>query len=382
MPKRVLHLRGSSALLGAERVVLELSRWSPGFGYEPLIVAPHPSRTPPPEYVSVAAAEGMEAITLPCDGRMDLRFPRRLRTLVRHEGIDIVHTHGYKEDVLAALSGLTVPLVATNHLWKRTTRALRLYSRLDGLVLRSFDRIVAVSEPILADLRAAGIAEHKLAHIPNGIDTERFRPPTQDAARCARESLGFGPDELVVGMLGSLTPEKGHAFALQALAVLASDCPQLRLCIVGDGPLREELAVETMRLGLAGRVLLAGRRSDVPQVLAGFDLFLLPSLNEGLPMALLEAMATGLPTVASEVGDVGRAVENGVSGRLIPPGSAQAVVLALRELAADPALRRRLGARARERVEEHFSSLAMTGAYCRLYDRQLEAGAATVAKRT
>lgn len=381
MPKRVLHLRGSGALLGAERVVLELARWSPNFGYEPLIVAPHPSRAAPPEYLTVAAAEGVEASTLACDGRLDLRFLRRLRRLVRNKGVDIIHTHGYKEDVLAALAGLSVPLVATNHLWKRTTRQLRLYSRLDGLVLRRFDQIVAVSDPILAELRAAGIAEHKLSRIPNGIDTERVRPPSAAERATARERLGFDSDELVLGMLGSLTPEKGHAFALEALGALSAEYPRLRLCIVGDGPLRETLAREIERRGLASQARLCGRRSDIPQVLAGFDVFLLPSLKEGLPMALLEAMAAGLPAVASAVGDVGKAVEDGISGRLIPPGRTDAMVQALSELAADSTYRRQLGERARARVTERFSSRGMTSAYCRLYDRQLEAAAAVIERR-
>ena len=378
MPKRILHFRGSSSLLGAERVVLELAQWSPTFGYEPLIVAPNERDAPTPEFISAARSAGIDAMTLPCDGRLDWHLLRQLRQLVRRQGIDIIHCHGYKEDVHAALAGLGIPLIATNHLWKRTTRALRLYCWLDGLILRRFDEIIAVSDPILDDMRQCSVPEAKLSKIANGIDMRRFETPLQPAERAAvRAGLGLEADAVVVGMLSSLTPEKGHAFALDAMTILAAEFPQVQLCIVGDGGLGESLRARVRSVGLESRIIFAGRRSDIPQVLGSFDVFVLPSLNEGLPMALLEAMAAGLPAVASEVGDVGQAIEDGVSGRLVPPGSSPDLLNALRPLVASAELRRRLGDGARRRVAKHFSSRAMTEAYCRIYDHALHASGET-----
>lgn len=377
MPKRILHLRGSSALLGAERVVLELSQWSPEFGYESVIAAPVENDGATPEFIEAARADGIEAHTLPCAGKLDLGLVRRLRELVRTQAIDLIHCHGYKEDFYAAVAGLGVPLVATNHLWKRTTRALKAYCWLDGLILRRFDHVVAVSDPILADLRQAGVREDRLCKIPNGIDTSRFQPaPSGAQRRAVRDSLGLRADGLVMGMLSSLTPEKGHRYAIDAMATLTHKFPDLQLCVVGDGPLRQALVQEVARRGLAEQVVFSGRRSDIAAVLGSFDAFLLPSLNEGLPMALLEAMAAGLPAVASDVGDVGQAIEDGVSGRLVVAGDAAPLAQAVGELLADQTRRTAMGAAARERIAQSFSSRAMAKTYCRLYDRQLQPRAA------
>ncbi len=372
MATPVVHLRGSSALLGAERVVLELSRWMPSFGYEAVIVAPNDAGAAEPEFIREARASGVAAETLPCGGRLDLSFFGRLRRFIDARGARLLHSHGYKENFYGLLCGAGIPTVATNHLWKRTTLALRAYSWLDARLIRRFDSVVAVSDPILREMQQLGVPTAKLRHVANGVDVEPFRAADSRPVATARVALGLQADALVIGMASSLTVEKGHRFALMAIAALAPSFPDVILAVVGDGPERDAIAADARRLGIESRVVLCGRRSGMPDVLRAFDVFLLPSTAEGLPMALLEAMAAALPAVASRVGDVGTAIEPGESGALVPAGDVDAIVEALRPLLADPARRRAMGQRGREIVESRFSSREMTRRYCEIYDQLLE----------
>lgn len=316
---------------------------------------------------------GIRALTLPCDGKVDPRFARCFRQLVRNERVSLVHSHGYKENFHAILAQAGSPLVATNHLWKQGTTALRLYNWIDGIVLRSFDRVVAVSDPVLSDMRSAGIPMDKLCRISNGIDVDMYsavRTPEERAKM--RETLGLPQHGFIAGMVSSLTPEKGHQFAIAAVNALREKHPNLYLCIVGDGYLFRELRADVAANNLEKRILFAGRRSDIADVLSCFDAFLLPSLVEGLPMALLEAMAARLPIIAADVGDVSRAIESGISGIIIPAGSVDSLIRALDMLLTDVGLGQMLGEAARMQVNNNFSSRAMAKAYCQLYDELLE----------
>lgn len=356
-------------MLGAEKVVLELSRRTAEFGYESIIVALQGEHDPEPELVKLAREAGIQAEILRCRGRFDPAVFRRLGQLLRNQQAGLLHCHGYKENFYGLFAARGLPKIATNHLWKRTSRALRFYCWLDARLIRYFDHVVAVSEPIRQELRAAGVPAHKITRIANGIDTTPYRRLSGDAEREAlRASLGIPPERLAVGMVSQLSIEKGHAYALDAIAQLRSRFPQLLLVIVGDGPELSALQAAVTRQNLDQHVLFCGRRSDIANVMQAFDIFLLPSLIEGLPMALLEAMAAGRSAVASRVGDVEKAIQDGTSGLLTPPADAPALAAALARLAASPDLRLNLGRAAAARIEQQFSARQMARQYCRLYD--------------
>ncbi len=364
MPIKVLHIRDTGAMLGAESVILALCERLRHEGVEPIVgVFREGDDGGTTELEARAADGGIETLAIPCRGAVDLATRRFIADYITHNDIDLVHAHGYKEDFYALLAKRT-PLIATNHLWKRTTRALRAYAKLDAWLLRRFDRIVAVSEPIREEMIEAGIGASRIALIPNGIDLQRFSPRPADAG--LRRSLGIPEGRCVVAMIASLTPEKGHASALEALARLIVRRADVHLLCVGDGPLRADLAGQAARLGIGEHVTLAGARDDVPSILTSVvDVFLLNSTIEGLPMALLEAMAAGRAVVATDVGDVGRVVVDGRSGILIGPGAPLHAIL--ERLVADPGERERLGRAARRRVGERYSSEAMAAAYLREY---------------
>lgn len=307
-----------------------------------------------------AVACGIRSHLIECRHRFDIDAVKQLRRLVHAHEIDVLHCHGYREDLYAVAARARAKKVTTNHLWKRTTPALRFYARVDSWLARRFDRVVAVSLEILQELEAKGFKAPQLTSIPNGVDTARYAPTAAGAARAA-------PSRVVLATIGSLTEEKGHDHLLGALAKLGSD-RGITLLIVGDGPRRERLQKLATDLGVADDVRFLGRRNDIPDILAGTDIFVLPSLNEGLPIALLEAMACERACVATDVGDVGRAIETGVTGVLVRSADVAALAAAIERLVANPELRMRLGRAARQRAVERFSAERMTEAYCALYD--------------
>jgi glycosyltransferase involved in cell wall biosynthesis len=205
----------------------------------------------------------------------------------------------------------------------------------------------------------------------SGIDRERY--VARDGAREAtRRALGYAPDDVVVGSLACLKAQKAPLdFVAAAGEALRSD-PRLRFFIAGDGELREAVEREIASRGLGDRFRLLGWRQDVPDVLASMDLFVLTSKFEGLPRAVLQAMAAGVPVVATSVGGTPEVVRDGVTGRLVPPGDPAAAANAIVGLAADPALRARCVAEAQARLDEAFDIRRMVADLDRLYLRLLE----------
>ncbi len=367
-----MHVRSSGALLGAESVVLELAKHSAQFGYTPVVTAFQDRGDPPPELCQLARQFGVDSHTFSCGPGFDRTLPARLRAFVHKRNVSLVHCHGYKEDihVLAARTG--VAKVATNHLWKRTNWKLRLYARADAVALRCFDHIVAVSRPVFEDMTRLGLSPRRMSVIPNGIDASTFTRPLSDEQKQAlRLELGISHDDIVAISVSSLTVEKGHRYMLEALPEIVRACPRLCYLVVGDGPTLGDLQRQATALDVRGHVVFAGPRTDVAALLGVAALFVLPSLIEGLPMALLEAMAAGLPAVASSTGDVPTAIEDGRNGTLCTPGSVADVAAAVQRYASDPDLRLDHGSRAQATVVENFSSASMARAYCALYDNVL-----------
>jgi glycosyltransferase involved in cell wall biosynthesis len=235
------------------------------------------------------------------------------------------------------------------------------------VVMRAADRIVVNAEL----LRPSGRAGERTHVIPSGVDTERFRP-TADRSE-AKARLGLGVTRPLIGTVGRLEPRKGTATLLEALAVLRAAGHDAGLAVVGDGPLRSELVASAERLGIAPHFSMLGDRSDVCEILAALDLFVLPSRTEGMSNALLEAMAMELPVVATAVGGTPEVIADGRTGLLVPSDDAPAMAGAIARLLEDAALATRLGGAARQTVEERYDARSMV--------RRLEAVYAAVANR-
>ncbi|MEN3278351.1 MAG: hypothetical protein V7631_4141 [Massilia sp.] len=230
------------------------------------------------------------------------------------------------------------------------------------------DRYVPVSHDLARWLTGVvNIPAPKSALIMNGVDTVRFAPDLP-AAQVPWEGSPF-----VIGTVGRLQDVKDQAGLIEAFALLCARQPgrraQLRLAIVGDGPLRERLAQKAQDAGVADLVWFAGARNDIPELMRSFDLFALSSIAEGTPVTLLEAMACGLPVVATAVGGIPEVVQDGVNGALVPASNPQALADALVRYVEDGARVAAHGAAARERIERNYSVAAMVDAYTALYDQ-------------
>jgi glycosyltransferase involved in cell wall biosynthesis len=213
-----------------------------------------------------------------------------------------------------------------------------------------------------------GIPRERITTIVNGIDPDRFQSPESRSE--LRQKLNLPTDRPVIISVGRLTRPKGYPYLLGALVLMASEARPLTL-IVGDGPDRHDLESQITRLKLEHDVQLLGNRRDVPDLLAAADLFVLASLWEGLPLALLEAMASGLPSVVTAVGENSKLIRDGTSGLLVPPADGPALADAIRRLLYQPLQRKRMGQAAREEVKRRFSIERCIKAHENLYEELL-----------
>ena len=282
----------------------------------------------------------------------------------------VLHTHNSMAHYYAVLASFGLPvarIINTRHSMggrKGTTRQEWLYRR----SMRATDHVVAVCEAERKRLQANGVHPRcELSTIPNGISLERFVPATAERRRALAESLGWQPDSRVIGTVGRLQPVKDQARLIRAFDRVRSEVPGAVLVIIGDGSLRPELEQLVEELGLGKRVRFLGDRSDVPQLLAGMELFALSSLSEGYSVALIEACAAALPIVATDVGGNHEIVRDGVNGKLVPAGDTSALANALLGMLADADGTQAMGKAGRDWALSEASFRTMSGRYQRLY---------------
>ena len=297
--------------------------------------------------------------------------------LIRQGQYDIIHTHSSKAGILgrwaAYLAGAPI-IVHTVHGWGHHDRqhplVRRLYILLERMTQRITDRLIVVSPRNIQKGLADGIsAAPKYVTIRSGIDLDRFRRPSR-SREAVRAELGISPEAAVVGTVTRLSPQKAPLDFVAAAAQVAGQRPDVDFVIVGDGPLRAVVEARVAELGLTGHVHLVGLRRDVPDLMHAFDVFALTSLWEGLPRVLPQAMAAGLPIVATAVDGNAEAVTDGVNGFLTPPGDAPAMASAVLRLLEEPALGRRMGQAGQARTVE-FDVRKMVDDIASLYKRLL-----------
>jgi len=293
---------------------------------------------------------------------------RPLRRLIRRIRPDVVHTHNtlpLLDGVLASvLAGVPVR-IHTDH--ARAFPDKRRYMVSERIASRFVHRFVAVSEHTRSALRRyERISAAKLEVIHNGIDDARLRLPADPAA--VRRQVGLRDGDFpVLGLGVRLCRQKAVGDLLAALRRLVPEFPRVRLLLCGEGELEEELRAEARALGIEPHVLFLGPRTDMHRILRLLDLYVLPSIWEGLPLVLIEAMAASLPIVATDVGGNPELVEDGGNGLLVPPGNPAAICAAVTALSRDPGRREAMGRRSRARFEQHFTVARMVDKYASLY---------------
>lgn len=360
-PLTVLIASGERGLYGGETQALLLAEGLRSRGHRPLLLA-HTDGA----LRSRAAELGLETVPWKAG-----HGPRRLlatRRLVRQLSPDVLHCNDSGSLTAAAGVAIGLPIGATvaSRRVAFPVRSPFAYRRLAGAV-------ICVSEEVRAVCAAAGLPSQLLHVVPDGVDSDRLRAGDR---RRGRESLDIDMQTTVVLTVASLHECKGHATLIDGLGPLLTERPGLHLVLAGAGPLRAQIAARAAASGAGKRVHVLGYRDDVPDLLAAADLFVLPSLQEGLGTALLEAMFAGLPCVASCVGGMPEALADGASpcGWLVPAGEPAPLAAAVRSVLDDPEEASRRARRAHARAEARFTADRMVEGTLTVYRKVLRRG--------
>lgn len=325
-------------------------------------------------------AQGYDVISLGLDIKRTSvwRVAGAVRRLLIARRPDIFHTHLYHPNLYGRLGALGLGLSGVVAAVHNSYTRVKFHRRVWNFLLRwATDRVLVGSPQVWQDVRRYdGVPASRLLFLPYGIPlAELDTPLSRDAAR---ERLGVSG--LVIGAVGRLEDQKGHAHLLAALPEVRREVPDLVVLLVGEGRRQEDLQRQVQALGLQDMVRFLGTRRDLPEIYRALDLFVQPSLWEGLPLALLKAMGAGLPVVATRVSGSLEAIVDGVNGRLVAAGDPQALGRAILDLARHPEARQHLANAARRTVAERYSLEAMVRQleelYLDLYRRHARAGMA------
>ncbi len=344
-PAKVLLLMDSLRLGGAQRLAMDIVRYADRARYEVTVCGIQSGDA----FQGDLGRWGVRPIDLRA-GRLDVRVPISVDRLLREERYDIIHAHLFQARVIAALLrriGRAPRLLAHVH----TRPARGIWRRWDGMSLRTADRVVFVSgwtEEAHTSLHRLDRAKGEVIH--NGVDTSVFKPDP-DARRAVRQQLGVEEETPLIAYVGRLAHVKGVDVLLEAMVLLAQTGSDARLVLLGSGPLREEL--ERQADGIPG-VRFLGQRDEVQCLLPAFDCVCVPSRMETLGLAALEAMACGVPVVATAVGGLPEVVQDGSTGLLVAPEDPEALAAAIARLLGDEDLRREFAEKGRQAVLSSF----------------------------
>jgi glycosyltransferase involved in cell wall biosynthesis len=365
---KILHIISSGGMYGAEAVILNMSRTLNESSHSSILGVFSNSANPNLQLHETATAQGIESHLISCAGQIDRTVPSSIRELVARTNADVVHAHGYKADIYCyfALRGSGVPLVSTCHTWYDNDLTVSLYGAADRFILRNYAAIVAVSEDVKQRLLKAGVRKEKIHIVRNGIDLRPF-----DNATPSLREISSPDNAPIVGLIGRLATEKGVDIFLRAAARVLTELPATNFIVVGEGPDREQLELLVDELKIRNNVFMLGRRDDMPSVYASLDIMVSASRREGLPMAILEGMASSRPVVATAVGAVPDVVVDGRTGVLVPPENVEALASEIVTLLNNRTQRENLGAAAKRLIEEEFSAERMTTDYLRIYEQAI-----------
>jgi glycosyltransferase involved in cell wall biosynthesis len=314
---------------------------------------------------TVANELGFQTHVIESYGKLSRSAVGQLRRMLIEHQIDILHTHGYKTDLIGSLAarGTRCKTLSTPHGWSVNAGfKLQVYEALDRLCFLFMDAVAPLSRDLYEGLARLPGMKRKLHLIENAVDLSEIDAPgeTPDVLRRWHEE-----GRVVIGYIGQLITRKRIDTLIEAFHAL--DIPNKQLCLIGDGPQRQELEAQAERLGETRNIAFLGFRGDRIDFLKGFDIFVLPSELEGIPRCLMEATGAGIAVIASDIPGCRDVVVSGQTGMLTPPGDAAALCRQMSLLIADQPLRARLARAGAERTRQRYSADALAAAYAQLY---------------
>jgi glycosyltransferase involved in cell wall biosynthesis len=370
----VLHLRDTHEIGGPGKTILETCRFidSSRFALQlAVFLTRHETGESP--FVAAAKAQGIPVHFLRGYNQYDPTVIARLIALCKAQSIDILHAHEPKSDGITYVTGKLhrVRTMTTLHGWISGSTRRRMLISLDKRLVSRFDRVIVVSSLIRDQMLAAGARPETLRLLHNAIVLERYRRTGRSGALAAL--LGTQPAGPVLGSIGRISPEKGHLDLVEALALVAQRGHRVSAVFIGDGPSKAAVIERVRALGLEQQVYLPGYLADPQRFLEDLDLMVLPSHTEGLPNAVLEALAMEVPVLATRVGGTPEIVTDGETGRLVPPKAPEAMAEAILEFLADREGWRAMAVRGREVVESEFDFTVRTRRLEAIYTELMEA---------
>lgn len=356
---RILYIIGGGEFGGAEQHLLSLVK-----SLDPVQFSPHVAVFYEAEFAARVRECGVPVRVLgPGKSYLILSGLTQVRQLIRTFHPAVIHTHGVRANLVGRIANLLEgrpgKLITTVHsilaldypvAWKRW-----LFERLENWTGRFVDHYILVSHAMEREFLAKGVAGERISVIHNAIDLPAERP-RRPAYSPLREELHLPQGTVLVGTVARLHPVKGHLYLLQAITELVKECPDVHYVWIGGGEMRGELEEEVHRLGMQDWVHFLGVRQDVPQLLPQLDLFVLPSVSEGLSVAILEAMAAGVPVITTAVGGSPEIITDQIDGLLVPPRAPWALEQAIRNALEHPERMRKMGLAGQEKVYREFST--------------------------
>lgn len=359
----ILHLSSTSGPGGAEMIVKSLASSLDPCRFRSIVCLFRPGWL-----CDASRDQGIPTSVIGINGAFDYRWARAFAALVKKEQVAVIHAHEFTANTYGSFMGqiLGVPVVATVH--GKNYYAEQVKRRVAYRYVSRVSRMVAVSEDLKQFIvQRVGIEEHRVSVVYNGANVASAFPAERLGA--IRADLRLDAYDHVIGAVGSLYPVKGHIHLIKALPEILRACPKTLLLLVGQGELEQALKAEVVKQNLDGHVRFLGFRSDVPALLSLFDVFVLPSLSEGLSMALLEAMAAGKPVVATKVGGNSELVLDGDTGFLVDTESPEAISERVTQILLNKRQAVDMGEYGRRRVHDKFSFRAMVDRYQSFYEQ-------------
>ena len=366
---KVLHIIGGGEFGGAERHILNLARTVDPRAVEITVCCLFSA-----PFAGIATGAGIRAFAVPMRHRFDFGVVKKLAEKIREGGFGLIHTHGVRANLLGRLAARQVgqkKVITTVHSLLERDYPGFFSSLANGLVERSTrsltDHFITVSQGLKDKLVAGDVPADKITVIYNGIVPEEFSPPVEPGA--ALQEMGFAPHTPVVGIVARLHEVKGHRYFLEAAREVLTARPDTRFVVVGDGPCRSALQEMACRLEIAGQVTFTGFVKDVRPLMSGLTLLVVSSLWEGFGLTAVEAMALGVPVVATEVGGLPEVVLHGETGMLVPPANTPALAKGILWMLDHPEATMEMAEKGRKSVLERFSAPVMARRTEELYRR-------------
>lgn len=370
----ILHLRDSPWVDGPGRTILETGARIDDQRYGFLIGAFCKRTEPDHSFIKALTERGLAVIRINESHGFDATVLSQVRRLIKKERIDIVHTHEVRSDVIGLIAGkLTgIPVVTTLHGWIENGAKEKILTRFDKDILRFFDHVIAVSEKIKKEILGHGVCKEKVTVLHNALVLENYR--RNHADRSFRRELGVGDETLLVASIGRLSPEKGQTDFIRAARRVLERRPDARFILVGVGGDRQKLESLSQSMGLNGKVLFLGYRSDMAAIYNSIDIVVQSSFTEGMPNVVLEALAMEVPVIATDVGGTAEAIKQGKTGVLVQPGRSEETAVNILKYIENKDHFKIMAKAGRGLVEREFGIDERTRKLSKLYDKLFEIG--------